>query len=127
MSALLDVSDPECRRRRVLSVLLPPVAAYRYGCMAVSCAAPVSLAWLAGLLCIAYALAGGPFNAAGIAWGLMFLGGLLWALSVFWTFTLVCSVRTEQQVLTEADRDRQRRRHEDPADPLEEVDRKLNQ
>lgn len=125
MTLLLDASDTECRRRRLLSVIVPPIAAYRYGCMAISCTAPIFMAWLAGLVCVGYALAGGPFKQSGVAWGLMFLGGLLWALSVLWTFTLVCSVRTTQTRTSDSEREKQARQHGDTADPLEEVDRHL--
>ncbi|MEJ2061160.1 MAG: hypothetical protein P8Y64_11865 [Gammaproteobacteria bacterium] len=110
-------------KRSVLAVIIPPLAVCRYGC-AGCCAAPIGVFWLTGIVGIVYGLLGGPLQTAGISWGTVGLGVLLWAISIVWA----------QLTLRAADADRCQDRKVSPLcarilprmdepDPLDEVKR----
>ena len=65
-------------------MLMPPVGAFRYGC-GTSCAAPVTVFWLFGLISIIFGLFGGLTGEPGISWKTILLGSGSWAISVVWT------------------------------------------
>lgn len=64
-------------KRTLLSVIMPPAAVVRYGC--VSCtAAPIGVFWLSSLASIAYGLTNGVSGAVA-------MGALLWLIAAAWT------------------------------------------
>ncbi|MFN2338282.1 MAG: hypothetical protein ABR544_04850 [Gammaproteobacteria bacterium] len=68
----------------LLSLFVPPFAAYRYGC-AGCCAAPIGVFWIAGITGIIYGLVGGPTNRFGVDWEFVGLGVATWLVATIWT------------------------------------------
>ena len=75
-------------KRAVLTLLIPPVAACRYGC-AGCCAAPIAVFWLAGISGIVYGLVGGPANLMGPSWTTVGLGFALWGIAAVWAILTI--------------------------------------
>jgi hypothetical protein len=71
-------------KRAVLTILLPPAAACRYGC-AGCCAAPITVFWIASLVSLVYGLIGGPTRLMGPNGYLVLLGLALWGIAAVWT------------------------------------------
>ena len=65
-------------------VVSPPMGAFQYGC-GTSCAAPVTVFWLFGLVSIVFGLFGGPTGEPSICWKTILLGLIMWAISAAWT------------------------------------------
>lgn len=65
------------------SILMPPVGACRYGCGS-SCAAPVTVFWLFGMVSILYGFFGGPMGSDGISWYTVGLGAGMWLIAAVW-------------------------------------------
>jgi hypothetical protein len=68
----------------ILAVLVPPVAACRYGC-AGCCAAPIGVFWIAGIVSLVYGYNGGPLGLDTVSWSTLGLGAALWGIAVIWT------------------------------------------
>lgn len=68
----------------ILAILIPPVAACRYGC-AGCCAAPIGVFWLTGIIGLVYGCYGGPLRLDGVSWNTLGLGVALWGIAVVWT------------------------------------------
>jgi len=70
-------------KRAVLTLLIPPLAACRYGC-AGCCAAPIGVFWLASITSIGYGLLGGPTNLMGPSVTTILLGIGMWGIAAVW-------------------------------------------
>ncbi len=79
------------------SVMMPPVGACRYGCGS-SCAAPVTVFWLFGLVSIVYGFLGGPMGSDGISWYTVGLGAAMWLISAVWALLTISDVEQNRCV-----------------------------
>lgn len=70
-------------RQTLLTLLVPPLAACRYGC-AGCCAAPIAVFWIAGMVALVYGVVGGPLGKFGVSWTTVTLGFALWAIASVW-------------------------------------------
>ena len=70
-------------KRRMLAIIVPPIAVCRYGCAGL-CAAPIALFWVTGIASLVYGYLGGPLDIAGISWTTVGLGALMWAIAAVW-------------------------------------------
>jgi hypothetical protein len=77
------------------SALLPPVGACRYGC-GTSCAAPVTVFWLFGVVSVVYGFLGGPTSEPGISWYTIGLGLAMWAIAAIWTLLTLQAVEEDR-------------------------------
>jgi hypothetical protein len=113
--------------RVTLSLLAPPLAVCQFGC-ATCCAAPIGVFWLAGMAGLIYGGLGGPLRSGTVAWWVVGLGVMLWAVASVW------ALLTIQRVNDDAHRPGRRRdplcrilpasgSALDESDPLEEIDR----
>lgn len=73
------------------SVVMPPVGACRYGCGS-SCAAPVTVFWLFGIVSIVYGFFGGPMGSDGISWYTVGLGAAMWVISAVWALLTMSDI-----------------------------------
>ncbi|OOZ40729.1 hypothetical protein [Solemya elarraichensis gill symbiont] len=81
--------------RTLTSVIIPPMGAYRYGC-GTSCAAPISVFWLAGVVAIIYSLFGGPAGADGVDFYTLALGVVMWFIASIWTLLTMSGVAEDR-------------------------------
>jgi hypothetical protein len=72
-------------KKFVLCCLLPPAVACRVPCYT-TCAAPISVVWLAAVCAIVLGLFGGPTNQGSTSWQTIALGGVLWLASSIWAY-----------------------------------------
>ena len=70
-------------KRVLLTLLIPPFAACRFGC-AGCCAAPIGVFWLASITSIIYGLLGGPTNLMGPSTTTVLLGVGMWGVASVW-------------------------------------------
>lgn len=106
--------------KRILAVLIPPLAVCRYGC-AGCCAAPIAVFWLTGIGGLVYGYYGGPAHSDGISWYTLGLGLALWGIAAVWALI----------TLQNADDERCRKKPnplcsklilgQDESDPLDEI------
>lgn len=82
-------------KRKLLTILVPPVAVCRYGC-AGCCAAPIGVMWIAGIISIIYGFTGGPAEIDAVSWATVGLGILLWLIAVVWAITVVRGVDADK-------------------------------
>lgn len=82
-------------KRYMTSALLPPVGACRYGC-GTSCAAPVTVFWLFGVVSVVYGFLGGPTSEPGISWYTIGLGLAMWAIAAIWTLLTLQPVEEDR-------------------------------
>jgi len=74
-------------KRTLLSIIVPPAAVVRHGC--VSCtAAPIGVFWLSSLASIAYGLANGIGGAVA-------MGALLWLIATAWARLVLRGVESD--------------------------------
>ena len=73
------------------SVLMPPVGACRYGCGS-SCAAPVTVFWLFGLVSVVYGFFGGPMGSEDVSWYTIALGAAMWLVAAVWALLTITDV-----------------------------------
>jgi len=78
-------------QRKILALIMPPIAVCRYGC-ASCCVAPIFVFWLASIGSVIYAFFGGPSGLEGFSWGTFALGIILWSISVTWAETVIKGV-----------------------------------
>ncbi|WP_018950784.1 hypothetical protein [Thioalkalivibrio sp. AKL12] len=107
---------------RFLGIVLPPVAAYRYGAAAHSCAAPIAIAWAAALVSIAYALLTGLADISGYGGFPLAIGLFLWVFATVWTFLVVRNVQADPSLTDPRTHEQRVRQREDAHDPLDELD-----
>jgi hypothetical protein len=72
-------------KKVVLCCLAPPVVACRVPCQS-TCAAPVSVIWLAAVSAIILGLFGGPTGHAATSWPTVGFGALLWLFASVWAY-----------------------------------------
>ena len=82
-------------KRYLTSVLMPPVGACRYGC-GTSCAAPVTVFWLFGVVSVIYGFLGGPTGETGISWYTVGLGFAMWGVSAAWALLTLQGVEEDR-------------------------------
>ena len=82
-------------KKTLTSVVVPPMGACRYGC-GPSCAAPISVVWLAGVVAIIYSLFGGPTGAEGIDLYTLALGIVMWFIASIWTLLTMNGVEEDR-------------------------------
>lgn len=107
---------------RTLGVTLPPIAAYRYGAAAHSCAAPIAIVWVAALVSIAYALWAGLAGISGHAVFPLAIGVFLWGFATVWTFLVVRNVQADPSLADPGLHARRVRQQEDDHDPLDQLE-----
>ncbi len=78
----------EIRNRNIWLLLVPPLAVCRFGC-AGCCAAPIAVFWGAGIVSFVYGFFGGPVGVAGISYGTLSFGAVLWGIAVIWADTVI--------------------------------------
>lgn len=121
-----DPSEPGRTPRRLLAVLLPPLAAWRYGATANNCTAPITTIWLAAVIAIAYAFLEGAGRSIGLFAFLLVLGVLLWAATSVWTILLLRSVHSDPSLTDPREHRRVVEQRMDEHNPLDEADHDPN-
>ena len=107
-------------KSHVTTVLVPPLNACRYAC-STSCAAPVTVFWLFGVISVVYGLLGGPTSEPGIGWATVALGLVMWAVAAVWTLLTMKGVEADRCHDQWSPRDHQVAASPDEPDPLEEI------
>ncbi len=107
-------------KKLMLSILVPPAGACRFGC-GNSCAAPISVFWLAGVVGVIFGLFGGPLGHDGISWYTVLLGLTMWAISAVWTMLTLGSVNADRQCSAFSPLSRKVKASMDESDPFEEI------
>ena len=79
----------------LMSAMMPPVGACRYGC-GTNCAAPVTVFWLFGIVSVIYGFLGGPTGEVGISWYTIGLGLAMWGIAAIWTLLTIQGVETDR-------------------------------
>ena len=121
-----DRSEPGRAARRLFAVVLPPVAAWRYGATANNCTAPITTIWIAAVIAIAYAIVEGAGRSIGLFAFLLLLGVLLWAVTSVWTFLLLRSVHSDPSLSDPKEHQRVVEQRLDAHNPLDEADHDPN-
>lgn len=80
--------------RILLSILVPPLGACRYGC-AGCCTAPIGLFWMTAIVALVYGYLGGPLDLETVSWNTIGLGALLWLIAGTWAVVTVHSATDE--------------------------------
>ena len=106
--------------KTVTSVIVPPVGACRYGC-GTSCAAPISVFWLAGVVAMIYSLFGGPANVDGIDFYTLGLGAALWLIASVWTLLTMTGVEEDRCKGIFSPLNSKVQPKQDESDPFDEV------
>lgn len=122
MSSLNDPSR-EVFLYRLLGILAPPAATYRYAAAAHNCAAPIAIIWVAALMSIAYALVVGASGMLSHAAFPLVGGVFLWIVTAIWTFLVIRNIHTDPSQTDPEEHERRVRQHLDDHDPLENVER----
>jgi hypothetical protein len=78
----------------ILTLLLPPLSACKYGCAGL-CALPITVFWASGIIGIIYGLNGGLGIWPGIDWIVIALSVSLILISVVWTYLTINKAETE--------------------------------
>ena len=107
-------------KRYLTSALMPPVGACRYGC-GTSCAAPVTVFWLFGVVSLVYGFLGGPTGEPGISWYTVWLGCAMWIVAAVWTLLTLKDVEADRCHGVPGSRDHQVEPEDGKADPFDEV------
>ena len=107
-------------KRYVTSVLMPPVGACRYGCGS-SCAAPVTVFWLFGMVSVIFGFLGGPTGEPGISWYTIGLGLAMWAIAAIWTMLTIQGVEEDRCHSAWDTRDHQVEPNKGETAPFDEV------
>jgi hypothetical protein len=68
----------------LMTLFLPPFAVCRYGC-AGCCAAPIAVFWIAAVVALLFAPAGGLAGLTETSWEMVGLGLSLWIVATAWT------------------------------------------
>ena len=71
-------------KRYLTITVIPPLLACRHAC-ASSCAAPITVFWLFGVVSVLFGLLGGPTAGTGISWATVALGLTVWGIAAAWT------------------------------------------
>jgi hypothetical protein len=104
----------------ITSTLIPPIGACRYAC-GTSCAAPVTVFWLFGVVSVVFGFLGGPTNEPGISWYTVILGLVMWGIAAVWTLLTLHGVEADRCHGVWSPKDRRVAPSEDENDPFEEV------
>lgn len=73
------------------TALMPPFGACRS-----SCAAPVTVFWLFGIVSVTYGFLGGPTGTAGISWYTVALGTAMWGIAAVWAMLTMQGVEADR-------------------------------
>lgn len=104
-----------------VAAMMPPIGACRYGC-GTSCAPPISVFWLFGVISLVYGLLGGPTESEGVNWATVGLGLAMWGIAAIWTLLTLRGVEHDRCHDMWSPRDHQvSADHLDDDDPLEQV------
>ena len=82
-------------RRYMTSLLAPPIGACQYGCGS-SCAAPVTVFWLFGVVSVVYGFLGGPMGEPGISWYTVGLGLAMWGIAAVWSMLTIQGAQVDR-------------------------------
>ena len=107
-------------KRYAMSALMPPVGACRYGCGS-SCAAPVTVFWLFGVVSVIYGFLGGPTGEPGISWYTVGLGFAMWLIAAVWTMLTIQGVEADRCHGVLSPRDQHVEPDESEVDPFDEI------
>ena len=107
-------------RRYMTSLLAPPIGACRYGCGS-SCAAPVTVFWLFGVVSVVYGFLGGPMGEPGISWHTVGLGLAMWSIAAVWAMVTIQGVQAGRCHSVLSPRDHLGQSTESESDPFDEV------
>ena len=86
-----------------------------------SCAAPVTVFWLFGVVSVVFGFLGGPTNEPGISWYTVILGLVMWGIAAVWTLLTLHGVEADRCHGVWSPKDRRVAPSEDENDPFEEV------
>lgn len=107
-------------KRKILTILIPPLAVFRYGCTS-RCAAPIGVFWITGIIGIIYGYLGGPAGLDTISWVTLGLGVVLWAVAAIWAESAIRGIDSDlQDSKGQADTNTVCP-HPDESNPLDEV------
>ena len=106
--------------RHLTTFLMPPVSACRYAC-GTSCAAPVTVFWLFGVVSVVYGLLGGPTSTPGVSWATVALGLGMWGIAAVWTLLTMTGVEADRCHSLWSPMDHHVEARPDETDPLEEI------
>ena len=104
----------------ITSALVPPVGACRYGC-GTSCAAPITVFWLFGVVSVVFGFLGGPTNEPGVSWYTVGLGLAMWGIAAVWTMLTLQGVAADRCHDMWSPKDHHVDASLDESDPFEEV------
>ncbi len=104
----------------ITATLIPPVGACRYGC-GTSCAAPITVFWLFGVISVVYGLLGGPTNEPGTSWYTVGLGLVMWGIAAVWTLATLQGVEADRCHDLWSPKAHRIQPCDNETDPLEEV------
>lgn len=107
-------------RKALTTALVPPVSACRYAC-GTSCAAPITVFWLFGVVSVVFGLLGGPTSDPGISWATVSLGFFMWGVASVWTALTMSGVEADRCHTLWSPRDHHVQPDEREPDPLEEI------
>ena len=107
-------------RRYTMSLLVPPIGAFRYGCGS-NCAAPVTVFWLFGVVSVVYGFLGGPMGEPGVSWYTVGLGLAMWGIAAVWSMLTIQGVEVDRCDGVLGPRDHRVESKESEAGPFDEV------
>ncbi|MCB1725627.1 MAG: hypothetical protein H6959_00435 [Chromatiaceae bacterium] len=111
-------------KRYLTSALMPPVGACRFGCGS-SCAAPVTVFWLFGVVSVIYGFLGGPTAEPGISWYTVGLGVVMWGVAALWAILSIQGSAADRCDSSWRGHDRDMAGRDAESDPFDEVKKAL--
>lgn len=106
--------------RYTTSLLVPPIGACQDGCGS-SCAAPVTVFWLFGVVSVVYGFLGGPMGEPGVSWYTVGLGLAMWGIAAVWSMLTIRGWQADRCQGVLSPRDHRVEAKESEADPFDEV------
>lgn len=107
-------------RSYTLSLLVPPIGAFQYGCGS-NCAAPVTVFWLFGIVSVVYGFFGGPMGEPGVSWYTVGLGLASWGIAAVWAMLTIQGAQSDRCHSVLSPRDHRAESKASETDPFDEV------
>lgn len=101
---------------------MPPVGACRYGC-GTSCAAPITVFWIFGIISVIFGLLGGPTGVEGISWYTVGLGIIMWGIAAVWSMLTADGIEADRCDGSWSPANNKANIINDESDPFEEINK----